>query len=134
MRATTSNVFVGSGCDIATWRDAIHCRLPRVGDHRAADVDNTTGDAQFNTVWSLSGLPTVGVPAALGDDGLPLSLQLGAHVESFGLFQAAAWVSVRSTSTVCSDIMIKINGERLWTICARSDRLARTVTALSAQH
>ncbi len=53
--------------------------------------DNTTGDAQFNAVWSLSGLPTVGVPAALGDDGLPLSLQLGAHVESFGLFQAAAW-------------------------------------------
>jgi Asp-tRNA(Asn)/Glu-tRNA(Gln) amidotransferase A subunit family amidase len=51
----------------------------------------STGDAQFNAVWSLSGLPTVGVPASLSADGLPLSLQLGAHVESFALLQTAAW-------------------------------------------
>ncbi len=53
--------------------------------------DHYTGDAQFNSVWSFSGLPTCGVPACLGEDGLPLGLQLGAAREPFGLFQAAAW-------------------------------------------
>ena len=54
-------------------------------------VDGRTGDPQFNSVWSFSGLPTCGVPACLGEDGLPLGLQLGAARESFELFQAAAW-------------------------------------------
>ena len=54
-------------------------------------ADGSTGDPQFNSVWSFSGLPTCGVPACLGEDGLPLSLQLGAARESFELFQAAAW-------------------------------------------
>ena len=53
--------------------------------------DNSTGDPQFNSVWSFGGLPTCGVPACLGEDGLPLGLQLGAARESFALFQAAAW-------------------------------------------
>jgi Asp-tRNA(Asn)/Glu-tRNA(Gln) amidotransferase A subunit family amidase len=54
-------------------------------------AEDSTGDPQFNSVWSFSGLPTCGVPACLGEDGLPLSLQLGAARESFALFQAAAW-------------------------------------------
>ena len=54
-------------------------------------TDGSTGDAQFNSVWSFAGLPTCGVPVCLGEDGLPLSLQLGAARESFELFQAAAW-------------------------------------------
>ena len=54
-------------------------------------ADGSTGDAQFNSVWSFAGLPTCGVPACLGGDGLPLSLQLGAADESFALFRAAAW-------------------------------------------
>ena len=54
-------------------------------------TDGSTGDAQFNSVWSFAGLPTCGVPACLGEDGLPLSLQLGAARESFELFQTAAW-------------------------------------------
>ena len=54
-------------------------------------AEQTTGDAQFNAVWSFCGLPTCGVPACLGEDGLPLSLQLSAARETFGLFQAAAW-------------------------------------------
>ena len=54
-------------------------------------TEQTTGDAQFNSVWAFSGLPTCGVPACLGDDGLPLGLQLGAARESLALFQAAAW-------------------------------------------
>ena len=53
--------------------------------------DNSTGDPQFNSVWSFAGLPTCTVPACLGEDGLPLGLQLGAARESFALFQAAAW-------------------------------------------
>ena len=53
--------------------------------------DHDTGDPQFNAVWSFGGLPTCGVSACLGEDGLPLSLQLGAARESFALFQAAAW-------------------------------------------
>ena len=53
--------------------------------------DHYTGDAQFNSVWSFAGLPTCGVPACLGEDGLPLGLQLGAARESFALFRAAAW-------------------------------------------
>ena len=54
-------------------------------------AERSTGDPRFNAVWSFSGLPTCGVPACLGGDGLPLSLQLGAARESFALFQAAAW-------------------------------------------
>lgn len=54
-------------------------------------AEQSTGDPQFNSVWSFSALPTCGVPACLGVDGLPLSLQLGAARESFELFQAAAW-------------------------------------------
>ena len=54
-------------------------------------TEQTTGDAQFNAVWAFSGLPTCGVPACVGGDGLPLSLQLGAARESPALFQAAAW-------------------------------------------
>ncbi len=53
--------------------------------------DHYTGDAQFNAVWSFAGLPTCGVPACLGEDGLPLGLQLGAARETFALFRAAAW-------------------------------------------
>ena len=54
-------------------------------------AEQSTGDPQFNSVWSFSGLPTCGVPACLDEDGLPLSLQIGAARESFALFQAAAW-------------------------------------------
>ena len=54
-------------------------------------ADGSTGDPQFNSVWSFAGLPTCAVPACLGEDGLPLGLQLGAARESFALFQAAAW-------------------------------------------
>ena len=54
-------------------------------------AEHSTGDPQFNSVWSFSGLPTLGVPACLGDDGMPLGLQIGAARESFALFRTAAW-------------------------------------------
>ena len=53
--------------------------------------ENTTGDAKFNAPWSFTGLPTVGVPAALNANSLPLSLQIAAPRESFAHFQTAAW-------------------------------------------
>lgn len=37
---------------------------------------STTGDPVFNSPWSYTGLPTVALPLALSDEGLPLGLQL----------------------------------------------------------
>ena len=54
-------------------------------------ADGSTGDPQFNSVWSFAGLPTCGVPSCIDAGGLPLGLQLGAACETFALFQAAAW-------------------------------------------
>jgi aspartyl-tRNA(Asn)/glutamyl-tRNA(Gln) amidotransferase subunit A len=54
-------------------------------------TENSTGDAQFNVVFSFSGLPSCGFPSMLNDDGLPLGLQVGATHESFAQFQASAW-------------------------------------------
>jgi Asp-tRNA(Asn)/Glu-tRNA(Gln) amidotransferase A subunit family amidase len=52
----------------------------------------TTGDPKFNSPWSYVGYPTISVPCALADDGLPLSLQLvGRPFDEARLFSAAAW-------------------------------------------
>ena len=53
----------------------------------------TTGDAAFNSPWSLTGLPVAGLPTGLSRDGLPLGVQLvGGPFEERTLFQAAAWL------------------------------------------
>ena len=51
-----------------------------------------TGDPQFQTPWSLSGLPSITVPCGLTPSGLPLGIQLvsGAFTEP-ALLAAAAW-------------------------------------------
>ena len=36
----------------------------------------STGDAAFNSPWSLTGFPSITVPSALTEDGLPLGVQL----------------------------------------------------------
>jgi Asp-tRNA(Asn)/Glu-tRNA(Gln) amidotransferase A subunit family amidase len=41
-----------------------------------APTADTTGDPAFNSPWSYAGLPTVSLPVAWTDDGLPLSIQL----------------------------------------------------------
>lgn len=52
----------------------------------------TTGDPKFNAPWSYVGYPTVSIPCALADDGLPVSLQfIGRPFDEARLFQAAAW-------------------------------------------
>jgi len=56
-----------------------------------------TGDPQFQTPWSLSGLPSITVPCGLTGSGLPLGIQLvsGSFTEAT-LLATAAW---------CEDIL-----------------------------
>jgi aspartyl-tRNA(Asn)/glutamyl-tRNA(Gln) amidotransferase subunit A len=52
----------------------------------------TTGDPAFSTPWSFTGSPSVSIPAAWTDDGLPLCIQLvGSGWSERELFAAAAW-------------------------------------------
>ena len=39
----------------------------------------TTGDPVFSRVWTLLGVPCVGVPGLLGPQGLPIGMQLVGH-------------------------------------------------------
>jgi aspartyl-tRNA(Asn)/glutamyl-tRNA(Gln) amidotransferase subunit A len=56
-----------------------------------------TGDARFQTPWSLSGLPSITVPCGLTMSGLPLGIQLvSAAFTEAPLLAAAAW---------CEDIL-----------------------------
>ena len=57
-----------------------------------AAVDaSTTGEPLFNSPWSFVGLPTISLPFAWTDSGLPLSIQLVAPLNNLrGLFQDAA--------------------------------------------
>ena len=53
---------------------------------------NTTGDPQFQSPWTSSGLPTVTIPSGLSESGLPLGIQLAGP--SFGeapLLAVARW-------------------------------------------
>jgi len=52
----------------------------------------STGDPWFQVPWSLSGLPTIGLPSGLNHAGLPLGIQLvGAAFGEGKLFAAARW-------------------------------------------
>jgi len=55
----------------------------------------STGDSVFNRLWTLMGLPCVNVPGMIGDNGLPLGLQI---VAPFGrdkrALQAAHWLEI----------------------------------------
>ena len=52
----------------------------------------STGDASFNSPWSLCGFPSMTVPSGLMAEGLPVGLQLvaGPFGEG-GLLEAAGW-------------------------------------------
>jgi aspartyl-tRNA(Asn)/glutamyl-tRNA(Gln) amidotransferase subunit A len=53
---------------------------------------NSTGDPRFNSPWSFAGLPTVSIPIALAQSGLPISLQLiGPAWSEARLLAAAIW-------------------------------------------
>ncbi|HEU5116569.1 MAG TPA: amidase family protein, partial [Isosphaeraceae bacterium] len=60
----------------------------------------TTGDPMFNSPWSYTGLPTVALPLALSDEGLPLGLQLvGPPNSEDCLLAIAIWCEDRLTAT-----------------------------------
>jgi Asp-tRNA(Asn)/Glu-tRNA(Gln) amidotransferase A subunit family amidase len=62
----------------------------------------STGDAAFNSPWSLAGFPSITVPSTLTKDGLPLGVQLidGSYQEE-ALLRTALW---------CEEAL----GSRLW--------------------
>jgi Asp-tRNA(Asn)/Glu-tRNA(Gln) amidotransferase A subunit family amidase len=55
-----------------------------------APTPETTGDAVFNSPWSLFGLPVVTVPGGWSPDGLPLGVQL-VGTSSFASARLLAW-------------------------------------------
>jgi aspartyl-tRNA(Asn)/glutamyl-tRNA(Gln) amidotransferase subunit A len=62
-----------------------------------APAPNTTGDPAFNSPWSYTGLPTVSLPVAWTEEGLPLCVQLiGDRLGERPLLTAAAWVEKTS--------------------------------------
>ncbi|MBC8498285.1 amidase [Candidatus Bathyarchaeota archaeon] len=62
----------------------------------------STGDAAFNSPWSLTGFPSITVPSALTKDGLPLGIQLvNLPYQEEVLLRTALW---------CEEAL----GSRLW--------------------
>jgi Asp-tRNA(Asn)/Glu-tRNA(Gln) amidotransferase A subunit family amidase len=56
----------------------------------------STGDPRFNAPWSYAGTPTVSLPSALTNAGLPVALQLvGPHWNEVKLLNVAAWCERR---------------------------------------
>jgi Asp-tRNA(Asn)/Glu-tRNA(Gln) amidotransferase A subunit family amidase len=55
-----------------------------------------TGNPAFNSLWSLTGFPTVSLPLLQGDAGMPLGVQLaGAMGEDARLMRTANWLVER---------------------------------------
>jgi Asp-tRNA(Asn)/Glu-tRNA(Gln) amidotransferase A subunit family amidase len=57
-----------------------------------APTAETTGDASFQSPFSLLGLPSISIPSGSSPDGLPLGLQLAGHAfEEASLISVASW-------------------------------------------
>ncbi len=55
-----------------------------------------TGDAIFCTIWTLAGLPCLTIPLLVGENGLPIGVQLiGGVEEDDRLLRTATWVQNR---------------------------------------
>lgn len=68
------------------------CLLTPATSSAAPQGLSSTGDPHFQVPWSLSGLPTVGIPTGLNPQGLPLGIQLvGQGFAEGKLFAAARW-------------------------------------------
>ena len=53
----------------------------------------STGDARFNRLWTLMGVPCVNIPAFIADGGLPVGVQIIAGFgDDAGALQAARFV------------------------------------------
>ncbi|WP_026379163.1 amidase [Afifella pfennigii] len=56
----------------------------------------STGDPVFNTIWSLCGVPTISLPLAEGENGMPLGIQLvGPRGHEGRLLRTARWLMER---------------------------------------
>ena len=56
-------------------------------------TDGNTGDSIFCTVWTLAGLPTLSLPLLVGENGLPIGVQvIGAVEEDDRLMRTASWI------------------------------------------
>jgi aspartyl-tRNA(Asn)/glutamyl-tRNA(Gln) amidotransferase subunit A len=53
---------------------------------------STTGNPGMNAPWSLIGFPTITIPVAVSETGLPLGIQITGHPDKFDdLLKAAQW-------------------------------------------
>jgi len=53
---------------------------------------STTGNPGMNAPWSLTGFPTITIPVAVSESGLPLGIQITGHPDKFDdLLLAAQW-------------------------------------------
>jgi Asp-tRNA(Asn)/Glu-tRNA(Gln) amidotransferase A subunit family amidase len=53
----------------------------------------STGDARFNRLWTLMGVPCVNVPAYISEGGLPVGVQVVARFgDDAGALEAARFV------------------------------------------
>lgn len=65
----------------------------------APPIDESTGDPIMQTVWSLSGLPSVNLPLLNLADGLPMGIQaIGAAGQDASLLQNCRWLVQRFTA------------------------------------
>jgi Asp-tRNA(Asn)/Glu-tRNA(Gln) amidotransferase A subunit family amidase len=56
----------------------------------------STGNAAFQRMWTLTGLPTVTLPLLKGPNGMPIGVQvIGRKGHDGDLFRAAQWVDAQ---------------------------------------
>ena len=61
---------------------------------------SSTGDAVFSVIWTLMGVPAITLPMLVGEDGLPIGIQLiGARGEDAKLLAIAAQFFERGWSS-----------------------------------
>jgi Asp-tRNA(Asn)/Glu-tRNA(Gln) amidotransferase A subunit family amidase len=55
-----------------------------------------TGDPVFCTLWTLAGLPSITLPLLVGENGLPIGVQLiGPAEKDDRLLRTAGWLQTR---------------------------------------